>query len=270
MAVYDLPAVKLKPYKGYQKALDIISAPLSQPKETLTKGIRAGARAVRESRENIRLGKESGVKKIVQVAANTAVLGSVIVAAPAIAKSAAGGTILKAALKPVGKAALTVGTVAVLAPQTFKQFVKTQGAAETAFAAAVSPVAGIVVGLEKGAGLLKAGLTSFSDVELPSISEKFKRVGKVALEVGGLTAAGVGAASLVSKIRNNIPSEVSIPKINTPSSIVTPSLGAGAVETAASSPVVSSTKSEPAAVSTAPSPVIKNVFKPEINIAIAS
>jgi len=97
-----------KKQKGFSKFMDYLSAPLSKPIVTLTKGWKAGAKAVKKSRKKIRAGKESGWGVIGTTLATTAVLGAGTIAT-------GGGT----AGLAVRKGALVVGKK--LMPKTIKQ-----------------------------------------------------------------------------------------------------------------------------------------------------
>lgn len=89
------------------KALDIISAPLSQPKTTFTKGISAGAAAVKKSRQKISSGDKKEALKVVgttllsTATAAGALLGGSTAAGRTAATSLAKGVAKAAAKKPL-------------------------------------------------------------------------------------------------------------------------------------------------------------------------
>lgn len=99
--VTTFPTIELKakpkPQGVVSKALDIAAAPLSQTKETLTKGPLAGGRAVRASRERIEAGVEGEAGRVIgrtllgtAAAAGGALVGGELVAAGGISSIAAG------------------------------------------------------------------------------------------------------------------------------------------------------------------------------------
>jgi hypothetical protein len=244
------------------RALDIISAPLSQPKTVLTKGIFAGADAVKQSRQDIARGRKSATGTILTTLGSTAVLGAGILAAGgAGAAGAAGGVARTGGAKaarfigrPLGKAALGLGTVAVFAPKTFGTFIKTPGAFETALSTAVNPLAGAIVGLERGTGLLKTGINNF----LSNLDTK-----DVLKTAGGVAALG-GAALIGKNIYNNA------------KNIPAPSLPSVSFGNVPAMPPQNSSNSlvfddvTPTTTEKTKQPNIKNTFKPQINIAIAN
>jgi len=80
------PIIKLNEPKEKKQgiastALDIVSAPLSQPRTTLTKGLRAGTEEVKQRREDIKAGKKGGLGVIGTTLASTAVVAGGVVAA---------------------------------------------------------------------------------------------------------------------------------------------------------------------------------------------
>jgi hypothetical protein len=89
------------------KALDIISAPLSQPKTTFTKGLSAGAEAVKKSRSKIRSGDTKEALKVVgttllsTATAASAVLGGGTAAGRTVATSLGKKVAVAAAKKPL-------------------------------------------------------------------------------------------------------------------------------------------------------------------------
>lgn len=97
-----------KKQKGFSKFMDYLSAPLSKPIVTLTKGWKAGARAVKKSRKKIRKGKEGGWGVIGTTLATTGVIGAGVV----LAGGGAAGLATKKGLLVVGKK---------LMPKTIKQ-----------------------------------------------------------------------------------------------------------------------------------------------------
>ena len=132
----------------------------------------------------------------------TAVVGAALVGVTATT-TAAGLAVSKAvttAAKAIGKAPVSVktglataATIAVLAPETTKAILKSPEATATAAAAIVSPAAGVVVGLEKGTGLLSQAIKT----QAPKISEAIETAAPYALGAGVLTAAAVGATKMI-------------------------------------------------------------------------
>lgn len=106
MGVIHLTAPKKQ--KGFSKFMDYLSAPLSKPIVTLTKGWKAGAKAVKKSRKKIRKGKESGWGVIGTTLATTGVLA----AGTVLAGGGAGAVAVK-------KGALVIGKK--IMPKTIKQ-----------------------------------------------------------------------------------------------------------------------------------------------------
>jgi len=267
----------------FSKALDFISAPLSQPRATIsglvTGDISRGARAVKAKREEIssagsfsqRAKKAAGV--VGTTVLTTGALASGVLATAGSAAGAAGTAARSVASyvgssvgKKVTSAALSVGAVAALAPKTFKSFVSTPGAVSTLAATAINPVAGVIVGLEKGTSLIRTGIQNvLSGVDFQDVAT-----------IGGSAAALGGAAYLGNRLRKARESAtgalttlpVSIPEqVALPSSFSSVSSGGAGSIVGESSPVVA----EDTPVATAPQvmPNIKITNKPKINIAIA-
>lgn len=95
-----------------EKALDVVSAPISQPGTFFTKGPVAGGEAVAESREGIVAGEESGAQAIVGIVGNT------LLAAGALLLGTGGALALTGKL--VGaKIAATTGLVVIYAVDKF-------------------------------------------------------------------------------------------------------------------------------------------------------
>lgn len=100
------PAPKKK-QNIFSRALDIISAPLSQPGTTFTKGLSAGAAAVKKSRQQISAGDKTQALKVVGTTllstgiAAGAVLGGGTAAGRAIATTAGKRVAAAAAKKPL-------------------------------------------------------------------------------------------------------------------------------------------------------------------------
>jgi len=264
--VVNFPTVYLERQSGISKILDVVSAPLSQPKTTFTQGIKAGAAAVKKNREDISSGRASGLKTLATTLGTTAAAaGSVLLFAPTAATGTAGVLVKKAssfvAKKVItSKAVLGVGAVAILAPKTFSAFIKTPGAAEVAAATAINPIAGIVVGLEKGTSILSTAfnnLKSNNNLDLSSLA-----VGGV-----GLGAAAAVGKTIYDKVKSTkLPENVTIPTLPT-GSAVTSFGNPGSIVTTSSEPVVATIeKPTPQASST---PNIKIVNKIPISIAIA-
>lgn len=91
----------------FSRSLDIISAPLSQPKTTFTKGLLAGARAVKKSRGKISKGDRREAAKVIGTTllstaiAGGTVLGGGTVAGRIAVKKGAFAIAKKAASKPL-------------------------------------------------------------------------------------------------------------------------------------------------------------------------
>jgi hypothetical protein len=275
-----IPFLKEKP-SLISKALDIISAPLSQPRTTFTQGIGAGAAAVRERREDIKAGRKGGLGVIGTTLSTTATIGTGVLAGAGAGAAGAAGATARAAVvklatsKAVLKTAGGVAAVAAFAPKTFRRFISTPGAVETGVAAAINPIAGIAVGLEKGTGLIGTAAKEF--LANPTVAGAIETAKDVALPVAAIGAAGTGGVIATKKFLESRKEKVAgaasavtgaIPKnISLPTSAPATSIGAGSVATTESKPLIAK-KPEAVAPTTTP-PTIKNMFKPKINIAIA-
>lgn len=242
-------------------ALDVISAPLSQPVATIkgvvTGDIGAGARAVKQTRQNIAAGKQSGVPVIATTIGTTALAAGGILALGGVTGGvAAGSTAAKVGSVLTSKTALGLSTIAALAPKTASKVISNPELATTVAAGAVNPVAGVVVGLEQGTGLVKEAVkTSVESFKEGDIVGGLKAAAPVAAAAAVVAGAGYAASKVIaSKISNKAPSTE--PVMSTPA-VITPT----------SAPVVSSGTSQTA--SKTPPFSIKNTIKPIINIAIA-
>lgn len=138
--------------KGISKALDYVSAPLSQPITFITQGPTAAAKKVEESRKNIAAGKESGLKSIGTTLATTAVAATGVLAAGGAAGAGAAGAVARTVVtsKPAVAVALGTGALAVAAPKTLQAIASKPEVAKVAVASAVNPVLGVVAGIEQG------------------------------------------------------------------------------------------------------------------------
>jgi len=254
------------------KILDVISAPLSQPIATLTKGFSAGGRAVARERLEIREGRSSGAGVILTTLGTTAAAaGGVLATTPTVVGGVIrGGAAKVLTSKTVVKAGATVAAVAAFAPETFKRFISSKGAVQVGIAAAVSPVAGVVVGLEKGVGLVSSAVKGF--VADPTV----KKALDVVVPAAAITAAGVAGVAVAKKLlpkKETLTQAASgvagaIPKeLKLPTSLPAATVGAGSIVAAGGTPVIKSATVEK--VQPATTPKIKIVNKPSINIAIA-
>ena len=105
---------KEKPKQGFiGKALDIISAPLSQPKTTFTEGIGAGAEAVREKREEIRTAETTGEAARLALGVVGTTVATTAVAASAILATGAAFTAIRGLISSGG--AISTSKVAATA-----------------------------------------------------------------------------------------------------------------------------------------------------------
>lgn len=74
---------------GFQKVMDTISAPLSQPRETFKNGLKAGSEAVAESREKIQSGDRYEAGKVIgQTVLSTAVTAAALLTADKLISTA--------------------------------------------------------------------------------------------------------------------------------------------------------------------------------------
>lgn len=123
--------------------------------------------------------------------AGIAITSAVTKAAKAVAK------IIPAPVKAsLTTAAVTGGTIAVLAPETTKVITSSPEALKTTAAYAIGgPTAGIVVGLEQGTGLISEAISENAPKIAETIKEAAPYVGAAALT----TAAVIGATSLIDK-----------------------------------------------------------------------
>jgi len=88
------PKAQQKKQGFFSRALDVISAPLSQPRTTFTQGLRAGAEAVRQRREDISTGEKGGAGVIATTVASTVIAAGVVLGANAlIGLTAKGGAV---------------------------------------------------------------------------------------------------------------------------------------------------------------------------------
>lgn len=163
----------------------------------------------------------------------TAVVGGALVGVAATT-TAAGVAVTKAvttAAKAISKAPASVktglataATIAVLAPETTKAIVKSPEATATAAAAIVSPAAGVVVGLEKGTGLLSKAI----ELQAPKIAEKVKEAAPIVGAGAVLGAATLGATQLLkdkeSILDAELPKETAIIPTQTNTAVTSPVL----------------------------------------------
>jgi hypothetical protein len=129
---------------------------------------------------------------LVGVAATTTAAGVAVTKAVTKAVSTAAKAVSKAPA-PVKTGLSTAATIAVLAPETTKAIIKSPEAIATAAAAIVSPAAGVVVGLEKGTGLLSKAI----ELQAPKIAEKVKEAAPIVGAGAVLGAATLGATQLL-------------------------------------------------------------------------
>jgi len=236
--------------------LDIVSAPLSQPRETFGKGLRAGGDAVRRSRKRIRGGdRREGLKVIGTTLLTSTVTGAVTIAAGAPLTAVRALPIIK---KVGGIAARAVGKKPGLS--LFAVGLATTGGGRTL-------LKNIPEKIFTGGKLVGEAL----DGKFPDLSVKD------AVVAGGLAG---GAVVLTDKLldvlrdrnkdkdKDNIPN----PKIeNTlvPVAPVDAPSAAGSVQTSTSAPVIAK---DPVKVAKAApvKPVVVNIKNnPQINIALA-
>ena len=191
------------------KALDIISAPLSQPVTTFTKGIGAGALAVKKSRARIRSGdKLEAVKNVAKTIGTTAAIGgAVLAAAPSAATGSAGvvsRNIVKSAAKksssflfgsPARAATTTIGAGALAASPTLRK--TTVELPKTLF--------------KTGSSLGKTIEKSKDKKDLSNIASKAITLGAGAALIGG---GALVAKKVVDKIQQ--PKIEKTPKISQP------------------------------------------------------
>lgn len=132
---------------------------------------------------------------LIGVAATTTAAGVAITKAVTSTAS----KILKATPAPiktsVATGAITAGTIAILAPKTTEAILSSPEATKTAVATAINPIAGLVVGLEQGSGLLSEAIKT----QAPRISEAIETAAPYAIGAGALTAAAVGATQILKE-----------------------------------------------------------------------
>lgn len=178
-----------------------------------------------------------------------------------------GAVAKKVAVSPtVTKTVAGVGAVAVFAPKTFKKFIQTPGASQVVLASAINPLAGVATAIEKGGGILGSAVKTIQDD--PSI----KNVLTGLAGAGAIAGAGVLGATKGREILNavvpGIKNKLTSPGPSTsPVPITLPTSSPGSIQSSSSSPLIEEPATEPPKVSK--TPAIKNVFKPQINIAIA-
>jgi hypothetical protein len=198
---------------SFSRILDIISAPLSQPKTFLTKGIGAAADKVASTRAAISSGKASGLKVIGTTLASTAVVGASVLGGAAAIRGATTAVravgvrtaAQKAASKAASKAAQAAKTgVKAFTPKTVKGRVIAAAAAPVVAGAVIrNPVGAVKAPVKAVSNLSELGgdLSDFAkDPSLESAKNVIKGspviTGAVAL--GGAALALPTAAGLVS------------------------------------------------------------------------
>ena len=183
----------------------------------------------------------------------------------------AGSPAVIAGLKSVAKPTATIGTIALLAPETTKKVLGEPALLKTAGAGFVSPIAGVVVGLEQGAGIVGGGIKKIKEgLEDVDIPDAVKTAGLTAAGIAAAIAAGIGVSKAVkgrktadetiSSTPSSVPSSVALPKDKVPT------------------PTASLIKEKPEPViAEVPTPdkdmpdiSIKNIVKPQINVAVAT
>lgn len=254
------PANNLGKQNFLSKVLDIISAPLSQPVTTFTKGITAGAAKVKETREKIATGKASGAQVIATTLGTTALIGGTIASLGGLGVGT--GAAATATKIVTSTTARSLSAVAALAPEVTSKVLSSPEAVTTiAASAAGGPIAGLVVGLEQGGGLVaEAAKDVAQKVKEADIVGAVKTTGAVAAGVAAVTGAGIVAAKVLGKEKEIKEAPINNPSISTPA-VVSPT----------SEPVISSGIAETAEAAASKIPQIMNKinFKPSINIAIA-
>lgn len=131
------------------KALDVISAPLSQPKTTFTKGIGAGAAAVKESRERISGAATTGeaareaLKVVGTTVASTAVAAGAVLSVAALASSASGLLSTGASTSRIAAEAARIGVSKSVLSKAVTSAATRQAAANLAKIAAKKTFLGI-------------------------------------------------------------------------------------------------------------------------------
>ena len=178
------------------RALDIISAPLSQPKTFLTKGWGAAAKKVKKTRKEIELGKASGLKVIGTTLATTAIAAGAIYAGGAAVAAAKAGTLKafagKAAIKLVpktlkgkilGGTAAVMGTGMLIESPKARKFAK-----ETAIG--LPEKVGDIMAMGGEVGKVVEGEKEF-------VTDDIKKGLKTAGVLGGVVAAGTLVAPKV-------------------------------------------------------------------------
>lgn len=169
---------KGKSQSKLSKVLDLISAPLSKPKVTFTKGIKAGAAAVKSSRENIAAGKESGTKVILTTLGTTAAAAAITLGA-AGASAGAAGIATRSAATTLGKGAIQLGKSTATKAVTYATSSPIAAVKSTAVVgllasgAAVPIIKGVYSASKKAGGVTKDILSGNRSVDgnLPSIGE---------------------------------------------------------------------------------------------------
>lgn len=168
-----------------------LNAPTKSTGNSLFKGIqRIGTgtlKLIYGTKEKSKIKKKSDIFMLPAQKATKATGAALAVglAAPALGTGGSLAGAGKVAAAKLGSAAVTLGTIAALAPKTTKQVLKTPGAAKPIIASAIGgPMVGLTVGAETGAGL--GG----------KIVEAFKGSTTGQKVAAGLGAAGVVAAGL--------------------------------------------------------------------------
>tara|TARA_Y100000310_G_scaffold232406_1_gene235242 strand:- start:377 stop:1270 length:894 start_codon:yes stop_codon:yes gene_type:complete len=191
-----LTTKKKKKQNIFSKALDYLSAPLSQPSTFIKEGWTASAKKVKKTREDIAKGKASGLK----------VIGTTLATTGIVAGAVYGGGIVVASAKAGTLGALAKGTALKLIPSTLK--------GKIALGTASVLGTGLLIESKKARKFVKETAVNFPE-KVGGLLETGGEIGKViegekeflgedvvdALKTGGVIAgASVGAGLIIPKV----------------------------------------------------------------------
>lgn len=175
--------------KSFLKKIgEAVTYPISIPIKTI--------KAVKSGQTKTLAGRKELVKSHLKTVGTAGAIGGAIALTPYAAPVVFKSGVAKAAGAKLGAAAVTIGTVAALAPKTFKKVAKEPAAAKTVAAGVIAgPIVGATVGAEQGFGIgekIKSWWT-----EQPT-----KTKVKTALGAGAAALAAAGAAAMaIPKVR---------------------------------------------------------------------
>ena len=176
--------------KAISKTLDIGTTLFAHPIESIKAAVSGEKTIAQVTEKHFSQPLKTQIKQIGTATAGYAVSSVAAILSAPIVASVAPSIAAKVAPKLIAPAA-TIGTIAILAPETTKKVLTTPGLRETAVAGFIGGVpAALVVGAEKGGGILAAA----AGVAAEKIKAASPAVKAAAVAVGAAAATGLAVA----------------------------------------------------------------------------